>query len=215
MTQQRIHEYDILKCLGIVMVVMGHTRSGEFVYHSVNYVHMALFFLLAGCTNRKDDYYATTANIREFFRKRIKSLYIPFLKYSVPIILLHNVFYLQGWYAVEYSMTDWMMQFGRTLLFSIGMTEPLLHQLWFIKVLFIAEMLYALLVFTVQKVGVSKWYVIVSVGIVALLVSDKWFPDFFRMNIIVPLRALLLYAIGGEMWRLTSSRKMLAASWGG
>jgi fucose 4-O-acetylase-like acetyltransferase len=198
------------------MVVMGHTRSGDFVYHSVNFVHMALFFLLAGCTNRKDGYYAEGENLRAFFGKRIKSLYLPFLKYSIPVILLHNVFYQQGWYTHGYDFYGWVIQIGRTLLFSIGKTEPLLAQLWFIKVLFIMEILYAVLLYFFQKWNINKWIVIVPVGVVALLVDYRWFPVVCRMNIIVPLRALLLYAIGGEMWRLTKtkSKTLMAVSMG-
>lgn len=204
--QQRIHEYDIIKCIGIVMVVMGHTKSGDYISHSVNFVHMALFFLLAGCTNRKDDYYTSVYNLKFFFWKRIKSLYIPFLKYSLPIILLHNFFYYQGWYTNCYSLQGWIEQISRTILFSIGTTEPLLAQLWFIKVLFITELLYAFLLYVLQRCHVNKWIIIIPLGVLALLVNHEWFPHFFRMNLIVPFRALLIYSIGGEMWRLVQIR---------
>lgn len=134
MKNNRIHEYDILKCFGIVMVVMGHTLQPGYLYSLLYYVHMPLFFLLSGCTNRNDDYYADGRNIFAFFVKRIKSLYIPFLKYAIPIVLLHNVFFSYGIYTSGYEgWHEWVTQIGRTLLFCIGTTEPLLGQLWFIK----------------------------------------------------------------------------------
>ena len=206
MTKERIVELDILKCIGIVMVVTGHTKCPLLLDAMIYFIHMPLFFYLSGVTNRGDGYYASAVNLKEFFVKRVKSLYIPFLKFALAISLLHNAFYAVGLYAREYDIAQYGIQIVRTLLFSVGETEPFLPQLWFIKVLFIAEMFYAVIVYLCQKYGIDKWYVILPLCLVFFLMPVDWFPHVMCTNFILPVRALLFYAIGSLHSRIIGSR---------
>lgn len=172
MTKERIVELDILKCFGIILVVIGHTKCPPLLGALIYFVHMPLFFYLSGVTNRSDDYYSSWNNLKKFFVKRIHTLYIPFLKFAIPICLLHNAIYAAGLYNVHYDTTQYIMQIVRTLLFSVGETEPFLPQLWFIKVLFIAEVMYAVIVYVCHWLGISKWYVIAPLCVVFFLMPN-------------------------------------------
>ncbi len=206
MARERIAELDILKCIGIVMVVTGHTKCPPLLDAMIYFIHMPLFFYLSGVTNRRDDYYASVVNLKEFFVKRVKSLYIPFLKFALAISILHNVFYALGLYAHEYDIAQYGVQIVRTLLFSVGETEPFLPQLWFIKVLFIAEMFYAAIVYLCQKYGIGKWLVILPLCLAFFLMPVDWFPHVMGTNFIWPIRALLFYVIGSLHSRIIGSR---------
>ena len=83
---ERIEELDFIKALAITMVVIGHTHCPALMHDMFYLVHVPIFFLIAGCTCRDDDYFTVKSNLSRFFLKRIKTLYIPFLKYSLPII---------------------------------------------------------------------------------------------------------------------------------
>ena len=203
---QRIVELDILKCIGIAMVVIGHTKCPSLLDAMIYFIHMPLFFYLSGVTNRGDGYYAERANLKEFFIKRVKTLYIPFLKFAIPICLLHNVFYEIGLYNLHYDTTQYILQILRTLFFSVGETEPFLPQLWFIKVLFLAEILYAIIVYLCKKVNIVKWHVIMPLCLLFFLMPTEWFPHVMHTNVIWPIRALLFYALGSIHSKIISSR---------
>ena len=101
---QRIVELDILKCIGIVMVVIGHTECPSLLDSMIYFIHMPLFFYLSGVTNRDDCYYNNWTNIKEFLAKRVKTLYIPFLKFAIPICILHNLFFAIGLYNIHRAL---------------------------------------------------------------------------------------------------------------
>lgn len=85
---------------------------------------------------------------------------MPFLKYVLPVVLLHNVFYEIGVYDTPYTVKEYAFQICRTLFMSIGNNEPLLKQLWFLKVLFLTEIYYAIIIYVAYKVGCSKYYIL-------------------------------------------------------
>lgn len=133
---------------------------------------------------------------KDVFVKRIRSLYFPFLYYSIPIILLHNAFAHIGFYENAYDIKGIIMQLCRTCLMSIGETEPLLPQLWFLKVLFLMEIMYACVVYMASKLRIEKEWLIIPLNAVALLVNCDNFPRVMRMNFLFPLRAMLYYYLG-------------------
>lgn len=197
---KRINELDFLKCIGIILVVIGHVDCPQKLHDLIYYVHMPLFFMLSGCTNKEDQYYASVGNLKAFFIKRIKSIYLPFLYYSLPIILLHNVFYNLGMYSSGYTLTQYLLQIGRTLLFSMGITEPLLSQFWFLKALFFAEVFYAILVFISFKFKISKWYILMPISFFVLYLDLDKLPHFLSVNLFVPFRAMAYFILGGYLF---------------
>lgn len=44
-------------------------------------------------TCKDDSEFCSKSSLSIFFLKRIRTLYVPFLKYVLPVVLLHNVFY--------------------------------------------------------------------------------------------------------------------------
>ena len=53
----RILEIDMLKCIGIIMVVVGHTACPIHMKAMFYFIHMPLFFLISGMTCRENAYF--------------------------------------------------------------------------------------------------------------------------------------------------------------
>lgn len=83
---------DILKGIGIILVVIGHSGCPILLNDVIFSFHMPLFFIASG-------YFFNTncfENKELYLRKKIQGIYLPYLKWSVIFLLLHNVFYYCG-----------------------------------------------------------------------------------------------------------------------
>ncbi len=83
---------SISKGIAIILMVVGHAEAPELLTNFIYTFHMPLFFITAGYffnTRYADDPWA-------FCTKRFKGLYVPFVKWSLLFLLLHNVFFHFG-----------------------------------------------------------------------------------------------------------------------
>ena len=89
---QRDDLWDILKGIGIFAVVVGHSGCPKPLLCFISAFHMPLFFIISGIL--LNDLYFENKGL--FVKKRMKSLYVPFVKWSIIFILLHNLFFNLG-----------------------------------------------------------------------------------------------------------------------
>lgn len=151
MKNKNVRWVNIAKGLGIITVVIGH--SGSPLRNYLYLFHMALFFFLSGYLY-KDHY---TNNFLQFIKKRVVSLYLPFVKYQIIFILLRNVFFSLNIYNTKVLVSGAQMQpIGDkgtfiTLIKAIvtfNGTDPLLGTFWFIQVLFFINIIF----FAISKI---------------------------------------------------------------
>ena len=138
----------IAKGIGIMLVVLGHctlAQGSMFLSHFVNMFHVSIFFFVSGyffSMKYTDDKWL-------FTKKRLKNLYLPFIKFELIFILLHNTFYrlnlyndkygFDGVVSTMYGWKDMLLHIKDTFLF-VGV-EQLLGAYWFIPALFFASIL--------------------------------------------------------------------------
>lgn len=136
--------WSIMKGLGIIFVVMGHCGSPllPFVY----LFHLPLFFFVSGYFY-KEKY---TKEGFKFVKQRIKTLWIPYVKYGVLFVLLHNFFIDIHVYDTAVNK-EWMDIHPYTnaeilksllLVFSFQQPELMPGPLWFVVVLFFAMIIF-------------------------------------------------------------------------
>lgn len=164
---QRDTTLSILKGIGIILVVMGHCHF-PFTGFLFSF-HMPLFFMASGYFF-KTDYLNQKGN---FYWKKVKGVYWPFLKWSVIFLLLHNVFcyfgILNNAYGdaagVAYSLSqikDNLLQ----IVFRMNRYEPMiLGTYWFMRSLFVASILVCLCSWGISKIIKKQEVAIVVVGI--------------------------------------------------
>ena len=117
-----------------------------------------------------------------FYKKRIKGLYLPYLKWSLLFLLLHNVFrhfHITG--SVIYHAQDYIRQFIRLL--TMTDYELLIRPFWFIK-----ELLFASVI--VASISIIRARLFPNIGTFTLL--------FFSLTIAIIAKFLPLIPLIGD-----------------
>ena len=145
--QPRNDLWDVLKGIGIMAVVIGHSGCPVPLQRFISAFHMPLFFMISGIL--LNDLYFKNKII--FVKRKIVTLYIPFIKWSMIFILLHNLFFYFGilnssyGYAGQpsrwYSFYD-IIYCSVVALVSMNTFELLLGAFWFLKALFVGSIIF-------------------------------------------------------------------------
>lgn len=142
--------WDIMKGIGIFLMVLGHSGCPSFLRAFVYAFHMPLFFMISGLLI-KQVYFD---NKIIFFKKRVKSLYLPCVKWSVIFILLHDVFFILGiihpYYGYMGHGSGWYSFYDLfykivVVVLTMNNSEHLLGAFWFIKSLFVSTVFFVML----------------------------------------------------------------------
>ena len=137
---------SIAKGIGIILMLIGHAGCPSHLNSFIYQFHMPLFFFISGyCFKEKH-----LNNFKDFAIKRIKGIYLPFIKYSLLFLLLHNVFYnlniyndvygYNGTVSQLYSFNDFIKR-AIKIITEMSREEQLLGGFWFLRVLFCTSFL--------------------------------------------------------------------------
>lgn len=137
---------SLAKALGIILMVLAHSRFSEYGNYWINMFHMPLFFFLSGYCF-KESY---LSDFRKYSTKRVTGIWWPYVKWMVIFVILHNAFCSLGIYAANeeclgargivikpYEWLNYPQILYSTLLFNHS--EQLLGGFWFLKTLFYAS----------------------------------------------------------------------------
>lgn len=151
-TGKRDTTISICKALGIILMVITHSGSPGKLCAFAYEFHMPLFFITAG-------YFFSLRYLNDeatFIKKRIKGLYIPFLKWSVFFLVIHNWMFSLGilnekfgnlgggvthpysWHQIQQNLWNMVTAMG-------GYDQFLNGAFWFFRALFIASIFYLVL----------------------------------------------------------------------
>ena len=169
-----IEYMDVAKALGIIAVVMGHSGFPS-LEHFVNLYHMSLFFFISGFFY-KNKY---TKDPITLIKKRLVSLYRPFVIYETIFLLLHNFFFKINVYGslidvgngrmiLPYDAIGFIKAFLSILLFAGR--EPMAGVFWFFTTLFFVNIIFCLLSYTVVKLFKNNREYIRAVLIILLFI---------------------------------------------
>lgn len=141
-TQKHYTEISATKGILITLMVIGHSGAPQHLVECIYLFHIPCFFFISGFLF-KEKY---LNDIGTFITRKIKGLYIPFVKWSITFLLLHNVFYHIGIYDNAYSITDFKHKLFS--IFTMTGSEQLLGGFWFLKELLYASII-SILIFKV------------------------------------------------------------------
>ena len=91
--QSRNITFDIAKGLGIVIIVFTHIiASRHFSFYFLFLFRVSLFFVISGYFF-KHLYCENIENLKTFIKKKIKTIYLPYVLTNLGCILFHNFFF--------------------------------------------------------------------------------------------------------------------------
>lgn len=97
----RSHAMSVAKGIAIIAMVIGHAEAPGLITNFIYTWHMPLFFMAAGYFFSE----RTLDNPWGFVEKRFSKLYVPFVKWSLVFLLLHNIWFHFG--ILNESFGNW------------------------------------------------------------------------------------------------------------
>ena len=95
----RDQKFSIVKAFAIIFVVMSHAGAPAWLNNGLYIFHVPAFFICAG-------YFFHTKYLsdeRTYVLHRVKGLYVPFVKWSLLFLVLHNLFFPLGLLSETYG----------------------------------------------------------------------------------------------------------------
>lgn len=160
---QRDTSLDIVKGIGIILMVIGHSGCPKWLHDVIYTFHMPLFFICSGYFYKP---ITTIEHLFSFWSKRIKGLYWPYIKWSVFFLLLHNLFYNLNIYSDSYgyltyksSLYDINEFVHRLKYIFIAMNnhEELLGGFWFLKTLLLSSIGFSVIDYLLCRWKKTAW----------------------------------------------------------
>lgn len=164
MEKKRNIEIDIVKGLGIILMVMGHCN---FPYSKFIYLfHMSVFFIASGYL-QKEEYSEDIDGIKIYVLRKLKTLWLPYFIFNTIFVLLNNIFIYMNIYTdnplILTNAGENIM--GLSESFTWGMTVTNIVKsffflggtnmgvaFWFLRALFAASVIMCLLEYILKRI---------------------------------------------------------------
>ena len=183
---------SICKAIAIILMVMGHAEPPKYISNFIYIFHMPLFFITAGYFfSRKylDDPWS-------FCVKRFKSLYVPFLKWSLIFLILHNLWFeigvlneqfgnWEGGVTHPYDVREFCHRLFLIVTSMSGYDEFIAGAFWFFRGLLIASILFLVFYKLIDsKTNLTPVWSVVLICIGAMLFNLYRLGFGFKINVI-------------------------------
>lgn len=188
---QRLLQFDMLKGIGILCVLLGHTVIYGYPIELIYGFHMPLFFFCSGVFYKQ-------RRISETLIKSFKQLLIPYVFFCIVLNTSYLVLDLKADYGFFNSINcviDKLSPFDEN--------GHLYLSIWFLPCLFIVRMMYCI-IDNINVCKIIKYGIIVSFYVMALFIEIPFFID-------TAMASLIYYAIGRRFKETNLFEK--AVSW--
>lgn len=168
--KKRIGYIDIARGIAIILVVVGHACPKPLLYYIYQF-HLPVFFFISGIMYKS--YYEE--HPVENFTKRLKAYYVPFLKYQLIFLVLHNVFCAwnllnefsgEAAYSKVYSLKDFI-KYG-VLTIGFVWRERFGGAMWYLICVFTISVAFPIIMYLVKKI--KNRYVQVAIVPVIMII---------------------------------------------
>ena len=171
----RTPSFTILKAIAIILVVIAHSAAPAYLSNFAYMVGVPAFFVLSGYFFKLDN----LDNTSDFVIRRTKTLYLPFIKWGVFFLILHNLFFEVGFLSESYGNTQggvthpynwtqaaqhlWSMVFNMS-----GYDSFMAGAFWFFRALFLANIAFIFLFKATRQLGKFKTSTLQVVSVIVL-----------------------------------------------
>ena len=171
----RTPSFTILKAIAIILVVIAHSAAPAYLSNFAYMVGVPAFFVLSGYFFKLDN----LDNTSDFVIRRTKTLYLPFIKWGVFFLILHNLFFEVGFLSESYGNAQggvthpynwtqaaqhlWSMVFNMS-----GYDSFMAGAFWFFRALFLANIAFIFLFKATRQLGKFKTSTLQVVSVIVL-----------------------------------------------
>lgn len=214
--QMRNRNIDILKGIGIILVVLSHAECPFGGWYGAWFVQ--LFFIAAGYTYNSSKIY-TRGGVKNYIIKRIKRLFLPWVIVGIIFTFFNNTFIKMNIltndirfldavdgnsYGLDkvYSLTDIFQKITKIIFFQSA--PKISGAMWFLAVLFFTDIGYSIIDYICKRF--IKMYYAAVINVIMLLiyivgvyvtVNNIVDNSGYRLNIV--LLSIFLFHIGQKI----------------
>ena len=171
----RTPSFTILKAIAIILVVIAHSAAPAYLSNFAYMVGVPAFFVLSGYFFKLDN----LDNTSDFLIRRTKTLYLPFIKWGVFFLILHNLFFEVGFLSESYGNAqggvthpyNWTQaaQHLWSMVFNMSGYDPFMAgAFWFFRALFLANIAFIFLFKATRQLGKFKTSTLQVVSVIVL-----------------------------------------------
>ena len=171
----RTPSFTILKAIAIILVVIAHSAAPAYLSNFAYMVGVPAFFVLSGYFFKLDN----LDNTSDFVIPRTKTLYLPFIKWGVFFLILHNLFFEIGFLSESYGNAqggvthpyNWTQaaQHLWSMVFNMSGYDPFMAgAFWFFRALFLANIAFIFLFKATRQLGKFKTSTLQVVSVIVL-----------------------------------------------
>ena len=184
MTGNRSKELDIIKAVGIFLMIFDHVGWGDLAHTYIQSFHMPLFFIVSGYLWRPDQ------STKRIAQKRFKTILIPYFSFSIVYFLILMIASLAG-----LTGRSVILALRAIVLFPTDMQNmPYAPALWFLPCFYLCNLIYA---FLSETLGKTKWIAIIMLAVAGFTYSSL--SDYMLPLTLEPLMVVPLFMLIGEL----------------
>lgn len=199
---KRLDYIDFAKAFGMLLIVWGHIRLGDWSNAFVYAFHIPLFFFLSGMVFSKQRY----SDFKSFLKKRINSLIKPYIVFSILTWLVWAVFA----YVTHTKVENYWMPLAETFI-AQGSGGFLVHNvpLWFVTCLFVVEIIYYFLADLKRLWIMTITIVMAAISYWAINNLESFDVTLLPWNVEVAMLAIPFYAAGHRIVKAKSHQGIM------
>lgn len=181
---------DVAKGIGIILVVWAHAK-GPFSNYMYQF-HMPFFFIISGYLfNEKNSF-------KEFFIKKIKSLYIPFVSWNLLSLLIKTVS------SIDHFNIEFFIKYIAKILLLLDKDGQFFGATWFLGSLFMVSIIYKILYMSIENSPYKIWLITIFFITFAVIGFEIQLPYMQSRSIILSM----FFAMGYLIKRVIADAKL-------
>ncbi len=184
---------DIAKGIGIVFVVLGHTKGPKEMIDLIYCFHMPLFFIISGYLFNFEKW---KDRFNDFLKSRIERLIIPY--FITVLFFFYPFWFFLGRYFGEAKILNVApIKVFIGIFYGSDVEHYMLFngQLWFILCLFVGEMIFFFVIKYIKNYKL-KVIIVLSISAIGLMIGKKYaLPWSFDIAMVVQVFFLVGYIL--------------------
>lgn len=195
---ERNTTFDIMKGIGILAVIAGHTFTSCGIHKLIYSFHMPLFFFIAGY------FYKENHNYYNKLKNDLKRLIVPYIFTFIILWIYLILIYNDTSYMIKYGIEAITWSSGGKHTSSIWPIIPTVGPIWFLMALFWCRTFYNMIACQFKL----KYIIAISLAIAATIIDRSLIN--LPAAILPGLSALVFYTLGNYLrtnninkWQIT------------